>query len=92
MGVSATINTTDTYQEVVCAGTIRLSLQVLNASIIIGFGQGQRGAPVYYDDREDETLTPMNAQLVRRCNTIRLKSAIVGLPATVFLKALTHAD
>lgn len=89
MGVADTITTTDDYQIVACPDTVRVSIQIHNASIVLGFG---RGNPPYYDPWADETLAPMNATLQRRCNSVRIKSAITGLPALVFLKTLTQSD
>lgn len=81
--------TTDSYQELVCPGTTRVTIQVSNALIYIGFGEGGDGKPggARYPPG-DEALLPSTAGLTRRCDAIRIKSYAAGTPADVKLTAI----
>lgn len=91
MSVSRTINTTDSYQYVSCPGTVRVTLQVSNAAVLIGFGSGY-GPPGSARYDTDENYLPTQGSVSRLCDEIRIKSAAVGKPATVNLTALIDAD
>lgn len=88
MARAVEIVTTDAYQRIVCPGTVRVTLQVSDAAVYIGFGRGQVLAQ--YDS--DETYLPVSGALERLCDEIRIKSRTPGVPAVVFLTALTERD
>lgn len=88
MSVTRALTTTDSYQYVSCPDTTRITIQVSNASINIGFGSGFGPlGSARYDN--DETLLPTQGSLGRTCDEIRVKSAVPGRAATVNLTALT---
>lgn len=81
--------TTDSYQELLCPGATRVTIQVSNALIYIGFGaggQGKAGGANY--PPSDEALLPVTAGLARTCDAIRIKSYTPGTPANVKLTAI----
>lgn len=91
MSSSFQLTTPDTYQWFYCPGTTRVTVQVLNAAALIGFGQtaGAGTAALYSDD---ELFTPTQAGLSRICDEIRVRSAVRGRPAVVYITTLTEAD
>ncbi len=89
MSYSTTITTTDAYQYLECPGSSRVTIQVSNAAISIGFGnnpKGISGGGQY--PSPDETYLPAVGGLGRACDEIRVKSYTPGTPAIVFLTAL----
>ncbi len=79
--------TTDSYQELACPGTSHVTVQVSNAAVAIGFGQGgagRMGAAVY---GADEVLLPVVGGLDRDCDAIRVRSYVPGAPANLKLAA-----
>ena len=86
MSFTLDTTTTDSYQELLCPGSTRVTIQVSNALIHIGFGVGgggKAGGAIYPPG--DEALLPVTAGLTRRCDAIRLKSYTAGTPANVKL-------
>ena len=72
--------TTDSWQELFCPGTERITLQVSNAQVQVGFGEG---FPAVSYMHPDETYLPVFASLVRTCDSVRVRSAVSGTPAVV---------
>lgn len=87
--MSYTIDTTstDSYIELPCPGATRITVQVSNAAISIGYGVGGDGrhGTATYD--ADEVLLPSVGGLGRVCDAIRFKSYTPGIPANVKLAA-----
>lgn len=83
---SQTFTTTDVYQYLSCPRTKRVTLQISNASVLIGFGTGHgpQGSASYYDG--DETFLPITGGVARVCDEIRVKSAVLATPAVAILK------
>jgi hypothetical protein len=79
--------TGDAWRTISCPGTTRVTLQVSNAAIAIGFG---RGGPARFD--RDEQFLPIVGSLERRCDEIRVRSLVAGTPAVVMGSALTPED
>lgn len=81
------ITTTDAYQYLLCPGTTSVDLQISNANVAIGFGQGATyvGSGVY--PPQDETFIPTTSGLDRTCDIIRYKSATPGVPAQIVITA-----
>lgn len=89
MAYTLDTTTTDSYIELQCPGTVRVTAQVSNAMIAINFGVGGRGRPgasIYPPG--DEVLLPSVAGLDRICDAIRIKSYAIGVPANVKLTAI----
>jgi hypothetical protein len=86
------INTTDSYQELMCPGTVEVTVQVSDNLVHIGFGLGGRGRPgaaIYPPG--DEVLLPTTGGLDRVCDAIRVKSYAPGQVANVKLTAVPGA-
>jgi hypothetical protein len=75
------ITTTDAYQQLNCFGSRKLTLQVSNAGIAIGFGSGGGSQPLW--DFQDEPYLPVVGSIVRAFDAIRIKSLVPGKPAVV---------
>ena len=89
MSYSEAITTTDGYQYLECPGTSRVTIQVSNAMVDIGFGlnpKGIHGGGQY--PSPDEPYLPTVGGLGRQCDEIRVKSHTPGVPAQVFITAL----
>jgi hypothetical protein len=85
--VPLNLTTTDAWKTISCPGTVRVTLQVSNAAIAIGFG---KGGPARYTN--DEQFLPIIGSLERRCDEIRIRSLVAGQPAVVMGSALTVED
>jgi hypothetical protein len=84
------VASTPTYQYLECPGTRRVTIQVLNAAINIGFGTNPKG--ITYGGQyppQDEVLTPSMGTLYRECDEIRFSSLVAGASAQVIITALT---
>lgn len=81
------VNTTDSYQYLLCPGSASIDLQISNANVQIGFGRGAVyiGSGVY--PPQDETFIPTTSGLDRDCDIIRYKSATPGVPAQIVITA-----
>lgn len=89
MSYSEVFITTDEYQYLTCPGSSRVTIQVSNAAVAIGFGinpKGITGGGQY--PNPDESYLPTVGGLGRQCDEIRIKSYTPGTPATVFITAL----
>lgn len=81
------VTTTDQYQYLECPDSQRVSLQVSNAAVLVGFGVTSQqqiyraGAGVYPPN--DEPFLPSLAGLSRECDEIRVKSYKTGVPAQI---------
>lgn len=84
--------TTDNYQYLTCPGTQRVTLTVLNAQALIGFGQAPKGLTLRPGSAtyppNDEPYIPTQGGLARDCDEIRVKSYTPGTPAAV--KIICH--
>lgn len=88
MSYTETFTTTDEYQYLTCPGSSRITIQVSNAAIRIGFGlnpKGINGGGQYPSD--DEAFLPTVGGLSRQCDEIRIKSYATGTPAQLFITA-----
>ncbi len=85
MTTYATFNnaTTDTYQSFACFGAQKLTIQVSNAAILLGFGIGGGGQPNW--ELNDEPYLPILGSIVRPFDWIRFKSLTPGVPAQLIL-------
>lgn len=87
MGYVLDAATTDEYQYLSCPRCTRITLQVTNAQVLIGFGESGRtqllrpGSATY--PIQDEPYLPSTAGLYRPCDEIRVKSYTAGVPAQV---------
>lgn len=86
-GTSGVVKTTDAYQYVLCPGSTTVDLQISDANVAIGFGQGTVfiGGGIY--PPRDETFIPTTSGLDRVCDIIRFKSATPGVPAQIVISA-----
>lgn len=79
--------TTDEYQYLSCPRATRITLQVTNAQVLVGFGESARtqlfqpGSATY--PVQDEPYLPSTAGLFRPCDEIRVKSYAKATPAQV---------
>lgn len=88
MSYNLQATSTDEYQYLTCPASTRITLQVANAAILIGFGnnpKGINGGGQY--PNEDEAYLPISGGLARACDEIRIKSYATGTPAIVFITA-----
>lgn len=71
----------DGYQEVVCPGCSRLTVQISNQAILILFGQGPAGAVIY--ETAPEPYLPVVGEIVRPFDAFKFKAYTPGaqLPA-----------
>lgn len=88
MSYTEAFTTTDEYQYLTCPGSTRVTIQVSNAAVYIGFGLNPKGIPGggQYPS-PDEPYLPTVGGLSRQCDEIRLKSYATGTPAQVFITA-----
>lgn len=80
--------TTDNYQYLECPGASRVTVQISNNPVLLGFGEnplGKPGAGVY--PPHDEPWLPSLAGLARACDEIRVKNYNAGQPANVKITA-----
>jgi hypothetical protein len=91
MPFSADLTTTDSYQYLECPGSTRVTVQVSNAAVSIGFGEApdaltfRKGAATY--PPSDEVLLPTIGGLWRVCDEVRIRSYALGVPADVKITA-----
>lgn len=81
--------TTDTYQYLRCPGSRRVTLQVSNAQILVGFGVADRigGVGTAEYPPADEPYLPIVGGVSRECDEIRVRSYKAGTPASVKIVA-----
>lgn len=83
------VTTTDGYQYLQCRGSTKLTLQISNAAVYIGFGaipEGGSGSAAY--PPEDEPFLPVMGSIGRPpFDEIRVKSYAVNTPAQVKIRA-----
>lgn len=78
---------TDIYQYLECPGSRKVTLQISNASVLVGFGSAadaltfRPGAATYPPD--DEPFLPVVGSVARRCDEIRVRSYAPGVAANV---------
>ena len=84
------ITTTDAYQYINCGGATKVTLQISNAAVSVGFGTGPGGSGVRYE--ADEAFLPVIASLSRRCDQVRIKNLNPGQPAVVLGSMLGPGD
>ena len=78
----------DSYQYLECPGSTRITIQISNAPVYIGFGTDNPAGKTQggtYD--VDEPFLPIVGGLNRTCDEIRIKSYTPGNPAQVFITA-----
>lgn len=80
-------SSTDAYQYFSCPGTRRVTIQISNAAVLLGFGVGGRGNAPAAVFEVDEPFLPIVGGLNRDCDSIRYKSYAAGVPARLFIAA-----
>lgn len=89
------VTTEDAYKAATtlsCPGSVAVSLQVTNAAIFAQFGRSAApGLSPGFDERE-EFYQPVLAALDRRCDAVRVRSAVAGEPAQVTITARTEPE
>lgn len=80
---------TDFYQYLRCPGSSRVTLQISNAQVLIGFGVSERPGAVGTAEYPpaDEPYLPIVGGVSRRCDEIRVRSYNAGTPASVKISA-----
>lgn len=82
------LTTADSWTEIACPSTTRVTLQVSGASVAIGYGTGTAGQQW----SDDEPFLPVVGVISRRCDRLRIRSLNKGIPAVVLGSALTDHD
>lgn len=82
--------TTDNYQYLRCApNSTKLTVQVSNAAIYIGFGKADSpGGSANYPQNDEPFLPVMGSVERPPFDEIRVKNYTVNTPAKVFIRAL----
>lgn len=81
--------TSDNYQYLSCRGSTKLTLQISNAAVYVGFGtrgEGTSGSAIY--PGADEPFLPVMGSVSRPpFDEIRVKSYATSTPARVIIRA-----